>query len=69
MLRAVDIVPCTASSWLPTKSWVWLVIGKYLTRAKSTQMQAVSRDFYEVAAPHRLCQAKLELRLPIILFV
>ena len=43
------------------KSWVWLVIGGYLTIVESIQMQGVSGQFYKFLSPHRLCRTKLEL--------
>ena len=59
MIYAVNIV----SSRLPMKSWVWQVIGGYLTGIECTQLQGVSSQFYKFLTPQRLCRSKLNLWL------
>ena len=43
------------ASRLPMKSFVWQIIGGYLTMDDSVRMQAVSRYFYEWLTANRLC--------------
>ena len=56
------IAPRTLASRLPNKSFVWQVIGGYLSPAECVHMQGVSKHFYKFLTPNRLCQSKLELR-------